>query len=124
MKTPEFKQYKRSQIAELRPYQEGEQLPESVSISQTDRENGSPKVGDMIARNPKNHDDQWLVAKQYFDDNFEAYHSQFEGECEWNFTPLKHKWYAECDDDTPSVSQATMMFYNYCPFCGRKIKKP
>jgi uncharacterized protein YozE (UPF0346 family) len=25
----------------------------------------------MIARNPKNHDDQWLVAKQYFEDNFE-----------------------------------------------------
>jgi uncharacterized protein YozE (UPF0346 family) len=25
----------------------------------------------MIARNPKNHDDQWLVAKQYFENNFE-----------------------------------------------------
>jgi uncharacterized protein YozE (UPF0346 family) len=25
----------------------------------------------MIARNPKNHDDQWLVAKRYFEDNFE-----------------------------------------------------
>jgi len=67
----EFKQYRRKQIAELRLFQEGEQLPESVSISQADRDNGSPKVGDMIARNPKNHDDQWLVAKQYFEDNFE-----------------------------------------------------
>jgi hypothetical protein len=67
----EFKQYRRKQIAELRPFQEGEQLPESVSISQVDRDNGSPKVGDMIARNPKNHNDQWLVAKQYFEDNFE-----------------------------------------------------
>jgi hypothetical protein len=28
-------------------------------------------LGDMIARNPKNHSDQWLVAKQYFEDNFE-----------------------------------------------------
>jgi len=25
----------------------------------------------MIARNPKSHADQWLVAAQYFSDNFE-----------------------------------------------------
>jgi len=25
----------------------------------------------MIARNPKNHDDQWLIAADYFADNFE-----------------------------------------------------
>jgi len=68
----EFKQYRRKQIAELRPFHEGEQLSERISISQADRDNGSPKVGDMIARNPKNHDDQWLVAKQYFADNFES----------------------------------------------------
>lgn len=43
-----------------------------VSISSEDRKNGSPKIGDMIARNPKNHNDQWLVAKQYFEDNFET----------------------------------------------------
>jgi hypothetical protein len=67
----EFKQYRRKQIAELRFFQEGEELSERISISQVDRDNGSPKVGDMIARNPKNHDDQWLVAKQYFEDNFE-----------------------------------------------------
>jgi hypothetical protein len=66
-----FKQYRRKHIAELRSFQEGEQLSESVSISQVDRDNGSPKAGDMIARNPKNHDDQWLVAKRYFEDNFE-----------------------------------------------------
>ena len=66
-----FKQYRRKQIAELRPYEEGETLSERVSISQSDKEAGSPKPGDMIARNPKNHDDQWLVAEQYFKDNFE-----------------------------------------------------
>jgi hypothetical protein len=32
---------------------------------------GSPKAGDTIARNPKNHADKWLVAAQYFADNFE-----------------------------------------------------
>lgn len=67
----EYKQYRRKLIAEMRPYIVGELLSESVSISQADREAGSPKEGDMIARNPANHDDQWLVAKQYFEDNFE-----------------------------------------------------
>lgn len=66
----DFKEYRRKQIAELRPYIEGENL-NGVSISQPDKEAGSPKFGDMIARNPKNHADQWLVAEQYFKDNFE-----------------------------------------------------
>jgi hypothetical protein len=70
-KMSEFKQYRRKQIAELRPFIEGEKLSDAVSVSQADKDAGSPKVGDMIARNPKNHDDQWLVAKQYFEDNFE-----------------------------------------------------
>ena len=67
-----FKQYKRKAIAEMRPYLEGEETPKSISISHADLQNGSPKVGDMIARNPKNHNDQWLVAKEYFEENFEA----------------------------------------------------
>lgn len=67
----EFKPYRRKQITELRPYVKGEQLNDRVSISAADKENGSPKEGDMIARNPKNHNDQWLVAKAYFEDNFE-----------------------------------------------------
>lgn len=67
----EFTQYRRKQIAELRPYVEGEPFPVNISVSAEDRKAGSPKTGDMIARNPKNHDDQWLVAAQYFADNFE-----------------------------------------------------
>jgi hypothetical protein len=67
----EFKRYVRTQIAELRPYEPGEKLSDRVSISASDREAGSPKPGDMIARNPKNHDDQWLVAADYFAANFE-----------------------------------------------------
>ena len=54
----------------MRPYSRGEDLS-FISISESDRNNGSPKEGDMIARNPKNHDDQWLVNDQYFKDNFE-----------------------------------------------------
>jgi hypothetical protein len=67
----DFTRYRRTQIAEMRPYYPGEQLSERVSISAPDREAGSPKRGDMIARNPANHDDQWLVAARYFADNFE-----------------------------------------------------
>jgi hypothetical protein len=66
----EFKRYRRVQIAELRPYMQDEPL-RGVSISVMDREAGSPKEGDMIARNPANHDDQWLVAAAYFAANFE-----------------------------------------------------
>ena len=71
MSNGNFKRYRRIQIAELRPFIPGQQLGDTVSISEEDRKAGSPKAGDMIARNPKNHDDQWLIAAQYFVDNFE-----------------------------------------------------
>ena len=78
----EFNQYRRKQIAELRPVNDQDLLQfvrkrkimvddVEVSISAQDIINGSPVDGDMIARNPENHKDQWLVAKKYFEDNFE-----------------------------------------------------
>lgn len=67
----DFRQYQRSQKAELRPYIPGEVLSDRVSISAADREAGSPKPGDMIARNPADHKDQWLVSAAYFEANFE-----------------------------------------------------
>ena len=66
----EYKKYRRKQIAEIAEW-EPEFDMSRVSISASDKENGSPKIGDMIARNPKNHDDKWLIAKDYFVDNFE-----------------------------------------------------
>lgn len=66
-----FIQYRRKQIAEMRPYELGEEM-NGISISMVDSQAGSPKKGDMIARNPKNHMDQWLVAAAYFADNFES----------------------------------------------------
>ena len=65
-----WKQYKRKGLSEMRAYEIGEDVSH-VSISDEDRKNGSPKVGDMIARNPKNQADQWLVARKYFEDNLE-----------------------------------------------------
>jgi len=72
-----FKEYRRTAIAEMckwtpksgmKTLQDLQEL--GVSVSQADIDNGSPKPGDMIARNPKNHNDMWLVAKAYFEDNF------------------------------------------------------
>lgn len=65
-----YKQFRRTQIAEMTPWVEGFDMSR-VSISVSDIESGSPKAGDMIARNPKSHDDKWLVANKYFQDNFE-----------------------------------------------------
>lgn len=66
-----FQQYRRKKISELRPYVDGETLSERVSISEADKEKGSPKVGDYIARNPVDHGDMWLIEKDYFEENFE-----------------------------------------------------
>ena len=65
----EFKQYLRTKISELRPYIEGEDL-KGITITGVDIEAGSPRVGDMIARNPENHNDQWLMTENYFKENF------------------------------------------------------
>ena len=79
----EFKKYRRKQISELRPiiqddidsFNKNCNVLEigisKISISDSDLINGSPKIGDMIARNPANHNDKWLVSKQYFIKNFE-----------------------------------------------------
>ncbi len=67
----EFKQYRRTQVAEMIPWTPDLHLRSRISISDPDVAAGSPKEGDMVARNPKNHDDLWLVSSQYFKDNFE-----------------------------------------------------
>lgn len=66
----DFTLYRRTGTTELRPYVEDEDLT-GVSISPEDAAAGSPRVGDMIARNPANHDDKWLVSEQYFANNYE-----------------------------------------------------
>ena len=64
----EFKRYKRKHIAELRPVTQ-EDIEEFINEGEILW--GLPKKGDMIARNPENPNDQWLVAKEYFEANFE-----------------------------------------------------
>lgn len=67
----EFKKYNGTNKVEMRPYIEGETLPDYVSISKKDLENGSPKVGDIIVRYPHSHKDTWLITREYFENNFE-----------------------------------------------------
>lgn len=65
-----FTKYRRTAVALLRVWEPGDDLTD-VSISAPDKEAGSPKAGDMIAVNPDNFRDKWLVAAAYFADNFE-----------------------------------------------------
>jgi hypothetical protein len=60
--------YIRKGVSEMRPYIPGEDLA-GVSVSSED----IPEQGDMIARNPDNHADQWLVAQAYFEKNLELF---------------------------------------------------
>jgi len=63
-----WKKYRRTNIqpSEMRPYIPGEDLSKiSVSPEIT------PREGDMVARDPDCHTDQWLVTRTYFEKNLE-----------------------------------------------------
>ena len=62
--------YRKKQLQELVPWTEG--IPMGfISISEADKNNGSPKKGDMVAMNPQSPTDMWLVAEKFFNDNYE-----------------------------------------------------
>jgi hypothetical protein len=65
-----FKRYLKQQISELRPYILGEDMSK-INIGDIHKLAGSPRTGDMIARDPRNPQDQWLVPEQFFKENFE-----------------------------------------------------
>ena len=69
MQTSSWKKYRRPGVTEMAPWTPELDL-DGVSISAADRAAGSPKAGDMIARNPQNHADRWLVNAAYFFANF------------------------------------------------------
>lgn len=66
---PEFAQYRRVTLAELRPYAPGEDLG-AVSVGDNCAAAGGPVAGDWIARDPYNHADQWIVLASYFVEHF------------------------------------------------------
>ena len=79
----EFKEYRRKGVALARPvtaldiwlFKQGKGVLQFegkiISIAAVDKAAGSPKIGDMIAKNPKDENDQWLIAESYFQQNFE-----------------------------------------------------
>jgi hypothetical protein len=62
-----WKEFKRKGTTMARPYIPGENLY-NISVS---KEDYPPKLGDMVARNQYNTEDQWLIAAEYFDKNYE-----------------------------------------------------
>ena len=66
-----WKKYRRLGVAEMTEWDKDMDMT-NISVSDADIKNGSPKPGDMIARNPKNHNDKWLVAEKYFKSSFEV----------------------------------------------------
>jgi hypothetical protein len=68
----DFKKYQRKpQTVEMRPYVAGEDITK-VAVFPGDKAAGSPKAGDMIARNTRGPDQQWLVPADEFQHEFEA----------------------------------------------------
>ncbi len=57
--------YKKTAEQEMRPYATGEDL-KGISVIEQD----TPELGGMIARNSENHEDQWYVAKDFFEKNY------------------------------------------------------
>jgi hypothetical protein len=62
--------YRRKQLQKLIPWTDDMPMV-LVSVSEADKQNGSPKQGDMIASNPKDATDLWLVGEKFFLDNYE-----------------------------------------------------
>ena len=65
----QWKPYRKRLLTWMRPYQENEDMT-GISVSDPDKEKGSPKSGDMIASNPENPRDRWLVSEAYFKANY------------------------------------------------------
>ncbi len=61
-----MKLYRKKLLQPMRPYVPGEDMT-GVSVSDED----TLELGGMIACNPDNPADQWYVAKQFFEDNYE-----------------------------------------------------
>jgi hypothetical protein len=62
----DWKEYRKKGTQTMRPYKSGEDLTE-VSVSPED----TPEEGGMIAINKENPKDQWYVAKDFFEKNYE-----------------------------------------------------
>lgn len=60
-----MKLYRKKQLIEAERWQPGIDM-EGVNVHELDKKGGSPKTGDMIARDPENPVDRWLISAAYF----------------------------------------------------------
>ena len=60
-----WKNYIKMAAQPMRPYVPGEDLT-GISVWEGD----TPEEGGMIARNPKDPNDQWYVGKEFFNNNY------------------------------------------------------
>ena len=65
-----IKNYRKKGVQPMEPWHVDIDM-EGVSISDADKANASPRWGDMIAYNVNDHTDKWLVAKDWFLENYE-----------------------------------------------------
>lgn len=61
--------YRKTQTQEMRPHIPGEDMT-GISVSEPDQDK-LDKPGGMVARNSSNHDDQWYIAADFFNTNYE-----------------------------------------------------
>lgn len=67
-----MKLYRKKGMVEAERWTPGIDM-EGVSISPADKDNGSPKDGDMLARDPENPADRWLISQDYFRRHYEQF---------------------------------------------------
>lgn len=66
------KTYRKRGTIEAEAWQPGIDM-KGVSIGDEDKANGSPKTGDMIACDPENPADRWLISERFFKRNYEPF---------------------------------------------------
>jgi hypothetical protein len=65
----EFSSYRVADYFEMTDWYQGFDMA-GVSVSTVDQNNGSPKLGDKIARHPMNYNDLWLISEEDFRHNY------------------------------------------------------
>lgn len=61
-----WKKYRKKEVAEMRPYLQGEDLTNILVSKRVD-----VRGGGMIARDPDDPEDQWFISIEFFRKNFE-----------------------------------------------------
>jgi hypothetical protein len=59
------------EVCWMRPYVEGEPMTH-IAVSGVDKLAGHPRIGDMVARETRDGERQWLVTKDYLDQHYEV----------------------------------------------------